>query len=69
MDEDFKKAIRLAVTTLQDRVDNLEGQVIKAHDKIDRLERELSFMETATIAQIQRDVYSVETDVRNHDHR
>lgn len=68
MDDDFKDAIKLAVQMLQDRVDNLEAQLGDAFSKINQLERDLSFVENSKIAQIERDVYGLESDLRSHGH-
>jgi len=68
MDDDLKNEIKLFIEPLQNRVDNLEIELRDAHSKIDRLERELNFVENSVIEDIKRDVYSLETDVRSHDH-
>jgi outer membrane murein-binding lipoprotein Lpp len=58
-----------AIQTLQARVDNLVSELQEAYARIDRLERDVSYLEHNKIAQVERDVYSLESDVRNHEHR
>jgi peptidoglycan hydrolase CwlO-like protein len=69
MDDDIKNQTEFAIEMLQARVDNIVSELQEAYTKIDRLERNVGYLEYNKIAQIERDVYSLESDVRNHEHR
>jgi uncharacterized coiled-coil protein SlyX len=69
MDDNYDGgATSRAITSLEDRLDELEIELRSKNNKIDELEREIGFLQFTVIAQLERDIDSLRSDVVNHSH-